>query len=270
MGSGRMTGGAGGWGRRRASAKAGALAWVAGGGLDAGGGGGAHGVFGAGGGLGGGGGEGAEDGVEDEVGDAVGGGLGGVGFGAGRSGGAGEAADEAALLLVLDAGEVGAGNGEGAEDGGGVAAIEFAVGEEAEDLAEGALDGVEVFGVGEGELGDAVLGAVGVGAAAGVMEVAELLAAEGGAAALAALSEDMAAGVGAVGGGWLGGGLGGRAGELGGLLGGGGHGVGFLLLVGLNARGPAGGRAFLFSVSFNGSRLRVTHAQLLTALGCSG
>jgi len=75
-------------------------------------------------------------------------------------------------------------------------AFELAIGEEAEDFAEGALDGEVVFGLGEGEAGGAVLGAVRVGTAGGVMEVAELFPAEGGAAALVAVGEEVAALVG--------------------------------------------------------------------------
>ncbi len=68
-------------------------------------------------------------------------------------------------------------------------------GDAAEDLADGELDGSAVFG--EREIEGGLTRAAGVwiadGLAGGVVEVAELLAAEGGAAAAAAFGVDVAA-----------------------------------------------------------------------------
>ena len=122
-------------------------------------------------------GEGAEEGIVDEVLDEL-----------ARCGGV--------LLLARDAGEVGAGDGEAAEEGAGVLIVDGVAGGEAEDFAEAALDGVEVFGRGEDDEGEAMDGLVGGGAAASVVVEAELFATEGGAAALAAFGEDVAAAVG--------------------------------------------------------------------------
>jgi hypothetical protein len=128
----------------------------------------------------GGGGEGSARGVEGVV-------LDGGAVGVGLEGGG---------VLAVDAGEVGAGGGEDAEQGAGVLVFDVSGGGEAEELGEASLDGVEVDGFGEGELGVAGDGAELVGAAGGVVVVAEGLAVEGWGAALVSVGEDVAAVVG--------------------------------------------------------------------------
>ncbi len=108
--------------------------------------------------------------------------------------------DDGALLLTAGlcgfvGREVEGGDLEAVEHEAGSARVDGVGGDAAEDLADGELDGSAVFGQGEVEfcLAGATGARVGDGLAGGVMEVAELLAAEGGAAAAAAFSVDVAA-----------------------------------------------------------------------------
>ena len=93
------------------------------------------------------------------------------------------------------AGEVEAGDLEAVEEEAGAFGVDGVEGEALEDFADGDLDGGAVFGVAEVEGGLAAAAGGGVvdGRAGGVVEVAELFAAEAGAAALAAVGVDVAA-----------------------------------------------------------------------------
>ena len=123
----------------------------------------------------GGGGEGAEGWVEDDLLDD----FGGCGCGAGRG----------------EAGEVCAGDLEAVEEEAGAAWIELVAGDAAEDLADGALDGGTIFDEGEVEAAaaGAALDGVRDRATGGVVVIAEIFAAEAGAAAAVSVGEDVAA-----------------------------------------------------------------------------
>ena len=101
----------------------------------------------------------------------------------------------AAGLCGLMGREVEGGDLEAVEEEAGAAGVDGVGGDAAEDLADGELDGAAVFGQGEVEGG--LAGATGARAgdrlAGGVVEVAELFSAEGGAAAAAAFGVDVAA-----------------------------------------------------------------------------
>ncbi len=132
-----------------------------------------------------------------------------VGEAAGAVGGLVEVLDggEVAELGVVDdvvdgvgvggggAGEVGAGGLEAVEEEAGAAGVDVVLGDAAEDLADGVLDGAAVFGHGEVEGAAAAAAGGGVvdGAAGGVVVVAEGLLAQGGAAAAAAVGEEVLA-----------------------------------------------------------------------------
>lgn len=92
------------------------------------------------------------------------------------------------------AGQVGAGDLETVEEQACAPGIDLVVGDAAEDLADGELDGGAVFGDGEVE-GVAVLMGTRVGhrSAGGVVVVAEVFAAQAWAAAAVAVGEDVAA-----------------------------------------------------------------------------
>jgi hypothetical protein len=107
------------------------------------------------------------------------------------------------------AGEVGAGDLEAVEEQAGAFGVDLVVGDAAQDLADGGLDGEAVLGEGDVEAGLAAATAARVvdGAAGGVVVVAELLGAEAGAGATVSVGEDVAALVldGGRCGGWCGG-----------------------------------------------------------------
>jgi hypothetical protein len=92
-------------------------------------------------------------------------------------------------------GEVEAGDLEAVEEQSGAAWVEVVGGDALEDFSDGELDGGAVLGVGEVEGAEAgfALGWVFDGSAGGVVEVAELLVAEAGAAAAVSVGEDVAA-----------------------------------------------------------------------------
>jgi hypothetical protein len=121
------------------------------------------------------GGERAVDGVGDDLFDQI-----GFGFAAGLAGGRGFA------------GEVEAGDLEAVEEQAGTFGVDLVAGDALEDLADGGLDGAAVFGEGQVEVGVAGVW-VFHGAAGGVVVVAELFVAKAGAAAAAAVGEDVAA-----------------------------------------------------------------------------
>ncbi len=107
--------------------------------------------------------------------------------------------------------EVLAGDLEGVEEQACAAGVEGVFSETFHDLADGVLDGAAVFGQREGDralVGRVVIGVVelgrGLGAAGGVVVVAEVLVAETGRAAAATVGEDVAALVAAVGDGGFG------------------------------------------------------------------
>lgn len=95
---------------------------------------------------------------------------------------------------AFDAGEVLAGGGELAVELGGGVEFDGLGGGEAEEFGEAALDGVEVERLGEGGAGAAVEDLLLDGTAGGMVVEAELLAAQGGGAALVAIGEEVAAG----------------------------------------------------------------------------
>ncbi len=92
-------------------------------------------------------------------------------------------------------GEVEGGDLEAVEEQAGSSGVDFVGGDALEDFSDGGLDGGAVFGQGEGEgVGAAASGLwVYDGFARGVVVVAELFGAEGGALAAAAVGEDVAA-----------------------------------------------------------------------------
>ncbi len=118
-------------------------------------------------------------GVVGDLGDELGG-LGGIG------------------LVGLE-GQVEAGDLEAVEEQAGAARVDFIGGDTAQDFSDGLLDSAAVFGVGEGEAGLAALAGGGVlDWAAGIVVVVAkavraLGAADGWAAAAAAVGEDVAA-----------------------------------------------------------------------------
>jgi hypothetical protein len=91
-------------------------------------------------------------------------------------------------------GEVGGGDLEAVEEEAGAFGVELVAGDASEDVAEGDLDGGGVIDGGDGE-GETIAAACGGGAevARAAVVVAEVLSAQGGRAALAALGEDVAA-----------------------------------------------------------------------------
>jgi hypothetical protein len=92
-------------------------------------------------------------------------------------------------------GEIEAGDLETVEEEAGAAGIDVVGGDAAENFADGLLDGRAVFGEGEVEGGAAALALLGIGDGfpGGVVVVAEVFSAEAGAAAAAAVGEDVAA-----------------------------------------------------------------------------
>ena len=116
---------------------------------------------------------GAECGIVSELVDEVA----GVGFG--FAGGA--------------AGQVVAGDLEAVEEQAGAAGVDGFVGDAVEDFADRELDGGAVFGQGEVEFGANFAADAGGGDAGGLVEVAEILLAEGGGLAAVAVGEDVAA-----------------------------------------------------------------------------
>ncbi|HEX3374120.1 MAG TPA: hypothetical protein VHS13_07925 [Edaphobacter sp.] len=95
--------------------------------------------------------------------------------------------------MGLGFGEVEAGDLEAVEEESGAAGVDVVGGDALEDLADRALDGGAVFGQGEFEGRATGSAGVGCGFAGGVVVVAEVLAAEAGAAAAVAVGEDVAA-----------------------------------------------------------------------------
>jgi len=100
-------------------------------------------------------------------------------------------------LELVEAGEVGAGDLQSVEEDGGAFVVEVSGGESAEDVVEGDLDGGTVVdGLHAEDAGAA--GEWGVLEAGAVMVVAEVLGAQGGRAAAAAVGVDVAAEVAAL------------------------------------------------------------------------
>ena len=149
---------------------------------------------------------GAVEGFEEAGDEAISGwgvGVGELGAGGdGAEGGIGGDVFDGSSLLCQDGcgpGEVERGDLEAVEEEAGAAGVELIAGEAVEDLADGLLDGGAVFGDGEGEgcgvvlaLGEVDGGEGLAGVEAAVVE-AEVLVAEGGAAAAVAAGEDVAA-----------------------------------------------------------------------------
>ena len=103
-------------------------------------------------------------------------------------------------VMGLGFGQIEAGDLQAIEQKTGAAGVDLVCGDALEDLTDGVLDGGAVFRRGDGEAGAAFAAGAAVeelrrgdGAARGVVVVAELLAAQGGAEAAAAVGEDVAA-----------------------------------------------------------------------------